>query len=162
MKSIFNTINLSIKYLSAISLASMVLLIFTNTVLRYFMHSSIVATEEICRFFFVWGTFLAIITVWHEKGHIAVTTITDRLHGKTLILFRFFTSFLTLFCFLSLAYGCFEYINENSYYAQITGISYAFMILPLAISGLICFLITINDMSQVVNGNAFKNTETKE
>ena len=135
----------------------MVILIFVNTVLRYFLHDSIVATEEICRFFFVWGTFLAIITVWHEKSHIAVTTITDRLHGKTLILFRFFTSFLTLFCFISLAYGCYEYIQENSYYAQITGISYGFMILPLAISGIVCLLITINDMSKVITGAAFKD-----
>lgn len=159
MNALFAKIDNIIKYLCAAALAGMVLLIFINTVLRYFLNSSIVSTEEICRFLFVWATFLAIISVWHKHGHIAVTTITDRLHGKSLILFRFACSFLTLICFVSIVYGSYEYIGENSYYAQITGISYGFMILPVAISGAICLLITIEQMLQVITGKAFMNND---
>ena len=149
MNNFFNKLDTIIKYVSAFSLAIMVLMIFINTVLRYFVHSSIVSTEEVCRFLIVLATFFAIITVWHEKSHIALTTITDRLKGKSLIVFRFITNFLTIGAFISMAIGCYEYIGLNSYYAQITGVSYAFMILPVMISGIMCLLITISDMSKI-------------
>ena len=146
MEKLFTTLNTVIKYICSVSLALMVLFIFANTVCRYFLDSSIIVTEEICRFFFVWGTFLAVITVWHEKGHIAVTTLTDLMNVKVKKWFTFCCNFMTLFAFISLIYGSYEYIMLNSYYAQITGISYAFMIIPVIISAAVCLLITIHDM----------------
>lgn len=157
MNSLLKYTNQIIKYVCATFLAIMVLMIFTNTVLRYFFNGSILSTEEVCRFLFVWGTFLAVITVWQEKGHIAVTTVTDKLKGKNLVYFKFICSFFTLFSFFAVVWGSYEYMQENSYYAQITGISYGFMIVPVLISGFVCLLITINDMAKVFVSN--KETE---
>ena len=128
MDALIKKFDLLVKYICVVSITIMVLLIFVNTVMRYCINSSIVATEELCRFFFVWATFMAVIPVWREKGHIAVTALTDHLHGNFKKWFSFFWSFLILFALGALAYGSYEYIQENSYYIQITGISYGFII----------------------------------
>lgn len=152
MQSLINKFNLLVKYICVVSLTIMVTLIFVNTVLRYFVHSSIVATEELCRFFFVWATFMAVISVWQEKGHICVTALTEHLHGSFKKWFVFVWSFLTLFALGALAYGSYKYIQINSYYIQITGISYGFIILPVMLSAIACFIMNINEMMKILSG----------
>ncbi len=152
MDGLIKKFDFLVKYICVASLTIMVLLIFVNTVMRYCINSSIVATEELCRFFFVWATFMAVIPVWREKGHIAVTALTDHLHGNFKKWFSFFWSFLILFALGALAYGSYEYIQENSYYIQITGISYGFIILPVMLSAIACFIMTVNEMLKMLTG----------
>lgn len=157
MDALIKKFDLLVKYICVVSITIMVLLIFVNTVMRYCINSSIVATEELCRFFFVWATFMAVIPVWRDKGHIAVTALTDHLHGKFKKWFAFFWSFLTLFALGALTYGSYEYILENSYYIQITGISYGFIILPVMLSAIACFIMTVNEMIKMLSGKDQQN-----
>lgn len=140
---LFNKIN---RYFCFIALAVMVILTFLNTMMRYFLSDSILVTEEICRFLFVWATFMAVVTVWYEKGHICVTIIIDRLSLNFKAIWMFVFDFLTVFSFVAIILGSIKYILINSYYAQITGISYGLMIFPILLSSFFCLLMTIDSM----------------
>ena len=60
-------------------LAVMVVLVFTNVVLRYAMNSGIAVSEELSRWLFVWLTFLGGIIAMHEGAHLGTDTLVSRL-----------------------------------------------------------------------------------
>lgn len=65
--------------LMAASLALMVVLVFTNVVLRYALNSGIAVSEELSRWLFVWLTFLGAIVALHEHGHLGTDMLVARL-----------------------------------------------------------------------------------
>lgn len=65
--------------LMAASLALMVLLVFTNVVLRYALNSGIAVSEELSRWLFVWLTFLGGIVALHERAHLGTDMLVARL-----------------------------------------------------------------------------------
>jgi TRAP-type transport system small permease protein len=64
--------------LMAVLLAIMVVMVFTNVVLRYAFNSGISVTEELSRWLFVWMTFAGAIVAVREHGHLG----TDFMVGK--------------------------------------------------------------------------------
>ena len=70
---------LLLKFLIALFLAIMVVLVFGNVVLRYAFNSGITVSEEVSRWLFVWLTFLGAIIAMREHGHLGVDTLVKRL-----------------------------------------------------------------------------------
>jgi TRAP-type transport system small permease protein len=68
-----------IGYLIAGMLALMVVLVFTNVVLRYVFNSGITVSEELARWLFVWLTFLGAIIAMHEGAHLGTDMLVSRL-----------------------------------------------------------------------------------
>lgn len=68
-----------LSWLMAASLALMVVLVFTNVVLRYALNSGIAVSEELSRWLFVWLTFLGAIVALHEHGHLGTDMLVARL-----------------------------------------------------------------------------------
>jgi TRAP-type C4-dicarboxylate transport system permease small subunit len=68
-----------LKFMIALFLAIMVVLVFGNVVLRYAFNSGITVSEEVSRWLFVWLTFLGAIVAMHEHGHLGVDTLVKRL-----------------------------------------------------------------------------------
>lgn len=66
-------------WLMAASLALMVVLVFTNVVLRYAFNSGIAVSEELSRWLFVWLTFLGAIVALHERAHLGTDMLVARL-----------------------------------------------------------------------------------
>jgi TRAP-type transport system small permease protein len=66
----------------ALLLALMVVLVFTNVVLRYGFNSGITESEELSRWFFVWLTFLGAVIAVHEHGHLGTDFLIGRLNVK--------------------------------------------------------------------------------
>ena len=60
-------------------LALMVVLVFTNVVLRYAMNSGISISEELSRWLFVWLTFLGAVIAMNEGAHLGTDTLVSRL-----------------------------------------------------------------------------------
>jgi TRAP-type C4-dicarboxylate transport system permease small subunit len=77
-----------LKFLMALFLALMVILVFGNVVLRYGFNTGITMSEEVSRWLFVWMTFLGAIVALREYGHLGVDTLVKRLPplGKKLCL----------------------------------------------------------------------------
>ncbi|EZH80055.1 TRAP-type C4-dicarboxylate transport system, small permease component [Ectopseudomonas composti] len=61
-----------LKVLAIICLVTMVVLVFGNVVLRYGFNESILISEEISRWAFVWLTFLGAVVLLRERGHMSV------------------------------------------------------------------------------------------
>lgn len=77
-----------LSWLMALSLALMVVLVFTNVVLRYAFNSGITESEELSRWLFVWMTFMGAIVALRERAHLGTDTLVARLPaaGKKLCL----------------------------------------------------------------------------
>ena len=62
----------------ALCLAAMVVLVFTNVVLRYLFNSGIATSEELSRWLLVWLTFLGAIVAMREHAHLGVDSLIRR------------------------------------------------------------------------------------
>lgn len=60
-------------------LALMVILVFTNVVLRYAFNSGITFSEEVSRFLFIWVVFLGAVLTLRDNGHLGVHSFTKKL-----------------------------------------------------------------------------------
>jgi TRAP-type C4-dicarboxylate transport system permease small subunit len=60
-------------------LATMVVLVFGNVVLRYAFNSGITVSEELSRWLFLWMTFLGAIVAIKEHGHLGTDALVSRL-----------------------------------------------------------------------------------
>ncbi|MGH8829872.1 MAG: TRAP transporter small permease [Polaromonas sp.] len=69
----------ALSWLMVGSLALMVVLVFTNVVLRYAANSGIAVSEELSRWLFVWLTFLGGIVALNEGAHLGTDTLVSRL-----------------------------------------------------------------------------------
>jgi TRAP-type transport system small permease protein len=68
-----------LSWLMAAALALMVVLVFTNVVLRYAFNSGIAVSEELSRWLFVWLTFLGAIVALNDRAHLGTDTLVSRL-----------------------------------------------------------------------------------
>ena len=59
----------------AVCLATMVVLVFSNVVLRYVFNSGIAISEELSRWLLVWLTFLGAIVALRRHAHLGVDTL---------------------------------------------------------------------------------------
>ena len=60
----------------------MTLMVFTNTALRYTLNTSIISSEEISRFLFIWAIFIGGILAVADNIHIQVDVLTRKLSPK--------------------------------------------------------------------------------
>jgi TRAP-type C4-dicarboxylate transport system permease small subunit len=76
----------ALKFVVALCLAAMVVLVFGNVTLRYIFNSGITQSEELSRWLLVWLTFLGAIIAVREHGHLGVDTLVKKLSplGKKL------------------------------------------------------------------------------
>lgn len=63
----------------ACCMGGMVLLVFGNVVLRYGFNSSILVSDELSRWLFVWMTFLGAALAFKEHAHLGVDAVVSRL-----------------------------------------------------------------------------------
>ena len=68
-----------INVLLVAALALMVVLVFTNVVLRYAFNSGITLSEELSRWLFVWTTFLGAVVALQDRSHLGTDTLISRL-----------------------------------------------------------------------------------
>ena len=64
-----------LKVAIAACLAAMVVLVFTNVVMRYLFNSGIATSEELSRWLLVWLTFLGAIVALRQHAHLGVDTL---------------------------------------------------------------------------------------
>ena len=135
------------KYVCTTILACMVLIVFFNTILRYFFNTGIVENEEILRYLFIWATFLGIVAVYYEGGHISVTFLIEKLPPRAAPLFAFCMNFLVLFALGLFVFGCVQFcFASRSTVGQMTGLPFVYIIIAGIFCGLASFGIVARDM----------------
>jgi hypothetical protein len=68
-----------VEFLLVVMLSAMVIMVFGNVVLRYGFNDSIISSEELSRFLFIWITFLGAIVTLRENAHLGVDTVVRKL-----------------------------------------------------------------------------------
>lgn len=146
MNKILDVSGKAYKLVCVIILVLMVLIVFTNTCMRYLFHSGIVQGEEILRYLFIWLSFLGIMAVYKERAHIAVTILTDRLSPRAAAIMSLLVAALSLFGFGVLFSGSLAYYGESgSTVGQLTGLPYRCIIAAILLAAGVCFLLTLRD-----------------
>lgn len=134
-------------------LALMVALVFGNVVLRYVFNSSIVFSEEMSRFLFVWVVFLGSVLTLRDNGHLGIHSLTDRLPLAGRKVCKFVGDLLTLGCCLMLIWGASEIVLLNLHnYAPITNIPLGYVYLAAVISGVGMAGLVVHSLYRLATG----------
>lgn len=102
-----------LRWLMVIIIASMALLVFLNVVLRYGFNSSLLITEEIGRYLFVWLTFLGGIAAFIRNRHVRVDTFFLRMPATMRRLVLLFSDLAMLACCGLILTGGWQLTNAN-------------------------------------------------
>lgn len=114
----------AVEFVLVLLLAGMVVMVFTNVVLRYGFNRGLNFSEEMSRYFFVWLTFVGAVLAFGEHGHIGVETVV-RLFGKRgRLVCMLITNIVILICAIIFFHGTWlqHPINASSR-AAVVGIS---------------------------------------
>ncbi len=146
MKNLLASSGRAYRLLCVCILALMVLIVTTNTFLRYVFHSGIIQAEEILRYLFIWLSFLGIMSVYNKHEHIAVTVVTERLSPKVATIMSLIVQVISLAAFAFLIKGSVEYfIESETAYGQLTRLPYRVIVTAIVIASIVCFLLTVRD-----------------
>lgn len=111
--SILNVLSAVLRGLMVALLAAMSVLVFLNVVLRYGINSSIVATEELSRYLFVWLTFLGAISAFARNRHVQVSMVLDALPPRGRLALTIFGDLAMLMCCAMIGAGCWAFSVLN-------------------------------------------------
>ena len=78
-----------LEFLVVACMVAMVVMVFGNVVLRYGFNSSLLISDEMSRYCFIWLTYIGAMVAMHEGGHLGVDTLVKHLSvtGKQVCLF---------------------------------------------------------------------------
>jgi TRAP-type C4-dicarboxylate transport system permease small subunit len=79
MRHVVKHLERVVEYLLAIDLALMVVLVFSNVVGRYGLHSGFAGAEEVSRLLFVWLVFLGAVLALRRRAHLGVELAVQRM-----------------------------------------------------------------------------------
>ena len=80
MRKIFLVLDDAIDWLEMIATCIMVLIIFLQVLCRYFFNNALAWPEEIARYLFCWGTYLAVSISMRGDNNLRITILLDALH----------------------------------------------------------------------------------
>ena len=140
-------------YVLGLCLATMVLLVFLNAVLRYGFRSSIPEAEELSRYFFVWTIFLGVILAFRENKHVSVDLLIKRLGGRSKFVVDLVRDLLMLCAFAIMIVGGISYMNTlGMTTGASTPIPLSFISVSVPLSGLVMGLIVLRNLIQRLLG----------
>ncbi len=97
-----------------IMLSAMVIMVFGNVVLRYGFNDSIISSEELSRFLFIWITFLGAIVAMRDNAHLGLDSVVRKLGlGGKKIAFAL-SNLLMLGCCALMFYGTYRQHGINA------------------------------------------------
>ena len=145
-----------LKVMIAACLAAMVVLVFTNVVLRYIFNSGIPTSEELSRWLLVWLTFLGAIVALRQHAHLGVDTLVRMLPPKGRLLCFILSYLLMLYADGLLTLGSWKQtIITFADRAPATGLSVGlFFYSAGVVFGVSAAVILAYDLARVLTGRA--------
>ena len=103
-----------VEVLLVVMLSAMVVMVFGNVVLRYGFNSSIISSEELSRFLFIWITFLGAIVTLRENAHLGVDTLVRKLSLTGKKAAAIVSNLMMIGCCTLMFYGTFKQHTINA------------------------------------------------
>jgi TRAP-type transport system small permease protein len=124
--------------------AGMVVIVFVNVVARYVFNSSIVESEELARYFFVWASLLGAVFALAEGGHIGVDMVVKKLpRGVQKVVLVFASICMLALCGVCVWYGYILAESTFNWPSPATGIPYGIVGLIIPITFAAMFVIVL-------------------
>lgn len=159
MKTVFKWIWNSIDALMAAILFIMIVLVFTNVVLRYGFSSGLRMSVELSRLGLVWVVMLGAVVVLRRDEHLAVTEFTEAYFPKLVPFLRRACWLVVLVSVSMLFYGSFNQMMANwDDISQLTGLPSALFYLAGVLSGVLMGILALgrifvpNWLNEKLNG----------
>jgi TRAP-type transport system small permease protein len=95
-------------------LSAMVIMVFGNVVLRYGFNSSIISSEELSRFLFIWITFLGAVVTLRENAHLGLDSMVRKLSLRGKKIAFGMSNVMMLGCCALMFYGTFKQHSINA------------------------------------------------
>lgn len=138
MQNVLKNIWKSIDVIMAIILTFMIVLVFTNVVLRYGFSSGLRSSVELSRLGLVWVVMLGAAVVLRRNEHLAVSEFSERLFPKAVPLLRRICWGVVLVSVSMLYIGSYRQMMSNwSDISQLTGLPSALFYLSGVVSGVL-------------------------
>ncbi|MDR1519032.1 MAG: TRAP transporter small permease [Planctomycetota bacterium] len=158
MASIIDKTYKALCFIVVVCLAAMTAMVFTNTFLRYTFKFSIISSEELSRFLFVWMIFCGGIIAMADGIHIRVDLLTARLPKKARTILEAIVDFLMMTVCAILAYGGYVQTSINlTNYAPATNVPLGYVYSSVIISGVgMCLICLVRCARVFIPGQANK------
>lgn len=118
----------TLKVLMVLCILTMSVLVFTNVVLRYGFNTSLILTEEIARYAFVWLTFLGGILAFARNRHVRMDLFVKMLPKRPRVAVLLAGDVIVLVCCYLIVRGCYELATLNLVnFLPVTGLSVAWL-----------------------------------
>jgi TRAP-type C4-dicarboxylate transport system permease small subunit len=95
-------------------LTAMVIMVFGTVVLRYGFNDSIIYSEELSRFFFIWITFLGAVVTMRDNAHLGLDSVVRKLSLRGKKIAFAISNVLMLMCCTLMFYGTFKQHGINA------------------------------------------------
>lgn len=122
----------------------MLLLVFGQVITRYVFNYTPSFGEELARYLFVWVVFLSLPLVAKYGGHMAIETLTSRVHGATLKFLNIMADLFTI-VFLSIMVWCgIEMVMRTSYQtspAMMIPMSWVYSVIPFGCAVMLLYVV---------------------
>jgi TRAP-type C4-dicarboxylate transport system permease small subunit len=142
-----------IKFLMVVAMVVLCVLVFVNVVLRYGFNSSLLLTEEVARYVFVWLTFLGSILAFARNGHIRVDSGLNLLGPKTRTVVELLADAVILVCCYLIIKGSIELAQLNTMnYLPITGMPVSLLYFAGIPFGICIALLTLRNAWRRIRG----------
>ena len=111
--SIINVFNKIEEILIIAMFSAMVLVIFSQVIMRYVFNNSLYWSEELGKFFFVWISWLGISLGEREGEHIKITMLVDKLPFKKAHIVNIISTLIVFgICIVTFYYSCSLVISQ--------------------------------------------------
>lgn len=137
-----------LKLLVVTGIALMLLIVFFQVISRYCFSYTPSFAEELSRYLFVWVVFLSLPLVAKHGGHMAIETITSRIKGAKLKVFRVAADIFTIAFLLLMTVQGIRMVGIAHFQtspAMLLPMSYVYVIIPIG-----CGIMCINVLAHFV------------
>lgn len=139
-----NLLDSILKFLVVIGNGVMLLLVFGQVITRYFFNYTPHFGEELARYLFVWVVFLSLPLVARYGGHMAIETLTSRVHGATLKFLNIMADILTIIFLCIMVWCGIEMVMRTSYQtspAMMIPMSWVYSVIPFGCAVMLIYTI---------------------
>jgi len=131
----------------ALLMASMIVLVFTNVVLRYGFSSGLRQSIELSRWGFVWIVMLGSVVVLKRGEHLAITDVSEALFPRAVPFLRRLSWAVILLSVTLLFWGASKQAIANwNNYSQLTGLPKGLLYVPGGIAGFMMIFIALGQL----------------
>lgn len=107
-------VGIAIKFVIAVLLVGMVVLVFMNVIFRYFLNSAIAWSEEISRFMMIWLSFLGAVVAFINSEHLNLDIIVRAVPPKVSSALTILADLLVMFALGLLISGGYTLARETT------------------------------------------------